>query len=206
MKYRSQNWSRTKERTNYQRLFGLLRTARMKDDTLSLCKSLRAWRRKTDDNRCCCDQQKTMRGRGQRDLRAPSPVEPKLINCYQDAAGQIRGESETARTHMSVSGEGVLVHALCLLHILERGQHKRSPPFANAPRNATTLIITQEGAHRRAPVSTHGKIDVEQQHVCGAREQTRDIPPSIEGARKGRENEVDVCACGEAGRVGDECV
>ena len=107
--------------------------------------------------------------------------------------------------YMPVSWEGILVSSLCLLHILKRGQHKRSVPFANAPRYAT-LAITQQGAHRRAPVSAHGKINVEEQYICSAREQTGDVSPSVEGARKGREDEVDVCTCGEIRRVGDERV
>ena len=100
--------------------------------------------------------------------------------------------------YMPVSWEGVLISSLCLPHILKRGQHERSASFANAPRYAT-LTITQQGAHRRTPVGAHGKINVEEQHICGAREQTSDISPSIEGAGKGGKNEMDVCACGETG-------
>ena len=107
--------------------------------------------------------------------------------------------------HMPVSWEGILVSSLCLPHILKRGQHERSSSFANAPRYAI-LTIAQQGAHRRAPISAHGKINVEEQHICGGCEQTSDISPSVEGARKGRENEMDVCACGETRRVGDERV
>ena len=96
---------------------------------------------------------------------------------------------------MPISRKRVLIPAFCLLHILECGQHERSAPFSNAPRHVI-FSVTQEGAHGRTPVSAHSKVDVEQQHVRGAGEETREIAPSIEGTRKGRENKVDVCACG----------
>ena len=102
---------------------------------------------------------------------------------------------------MLIFRKGVLVFAFCLLHILKRWQHERCAAFSNAPRYLI-LPIAQEGTHGRTPVGTHGKVDVEQQHVRGAGEQAREIAPGIEGAWKGGENEVDVCACDEARRVG----
>lgn len=57
---------------------------RMRTDTVSLCKSLRAWRHKTDDSQCCCDQQQKMRGKEQPDLRAPGQGGPEEITQRRD--------------------------------------------------------------------------------------------------------------------------
>jgi hypothetical protein len=71
-------------------------------------------------------------------------VQECLSGINQDAPpGKNRNRNDT---DVLVSREGVLVPALCLFHILERGQNERSAPFANAPRHAI-LAITQEGAH-----------------------------------------------------------
>jgi hypothetical protein len=59
---------------------------RMRADTVSLCKYLQAWRRKTDDSRYCCDQRKTMHGKGQHDLRAPGPRVPASERINQEDA------------------------------------------------------------------------------------------------------------------------
>src|SRR5260221_2376741 len=94
----------------------------------------------------------------------------RLLNMGQ------RSEENSDGPYMLILWKGVLVLAFCLLHILESRQHERSAAFSNAPRYAI-FPVAQEGTHGRAPVSTHGKVDVEQQHVRGAGEQAREIAP-----------------------------
>jgi hypothetical protein len=115
------------------------------------CKSLPAWRRKTDDSRYCYGQRKTMRGKGQCDLRAPGPGVPRLID--QDATGHaMRRKTETAHTCLSRGKTSWFLPSACFTY---SNAGSTSAALPSRTRLATLLSPSRNRARTDARQSVH---------------------------------------------------
>lgn len=128
----------------------------MPADTVLLCKSLQAWRRKIDDSRYCCGQRKTMHGKGQRDLRAPGPGVPASERINQEHTTQsdrCRAEkTEMARTCLSRGKVSWFLPSACFTY---SNAGSTSAALPSRTRLATPLSPSRNRARTDARQSVH---------------------------------------------------
>jgi hypothetical protein len=143
----------------------------MKGDTVSTCRSLRAWRRKTDDSQYCCDQQKTTRGKGQCDLRAPGPGVPGLID--QDATGHTtRDKTETALTCLSRGKTSWFLPSACFTY---SNAGSTSAALPSRTRLAMLLSPSRKRARTDARQSVHTAKSTSSSSIYSVRANRRAI-------------------------------
>jgi hypothetical protein len=123
--------------------------ARTRAGTVSPYKSRRAWRRKTDDSRYCCDQRKTMHGKGQRGLRAPGPGVPASGRINQDAETE---KTEMARTCLSRGKVSWFLPSACLIYSNAGSTSAALPSRTRLP---TLLSPSRNRARTDARQSVH---------------------------------------------------